>query len=116
LARGCLLTVNRYYALSIETATPASQRHFLKYFFSYLDSVVDQAEERETHKKHTIDSYMTLRRENSGIYSSWYPAEATLDIPDEVYFHPAILYLADQSADLITLDNVCYLFIALYKP
>lgn len=53
-----------------------------------------------------METYFKMRRENIGIRPSYIPAVMGIDIPDEAFYHPAVVELAYLIADLIILDNV----------
>jgi Terpene synthase family 2, C-terminal metal binding len=75
-------------------------------FTAYLNSVVQQAEDRDNNSIRTIDSYLENRRENIGARPSYVPMELDLDLPDHVFYHPVIVQLSIYIAELIILDNV----------
>ena len=75
-------------------------------FTAYLNSVVQQAEDRDNNSIRTIDSYLVNRRENIGARPSYVPMELDLDLPDHVFYHPVIVQLSIYIAELLTLDNV----------
>ena len=96
----------RFWELAIKTASPSSQRHFLESFTAYLNSVIQQAADRDNDTIRSIESYFENRRENIGARPSYVPMELDLDLPDEVFYHPVIVELSVHIADLIILDNV----------
>jgi hypothetical protein len=96
----------RFWELAIKTASPSSQRHFVEAFTAFLNSLVDQAEDRDNDTIRTVDEYLKTRRENIGARPSYAPAELGLDLPDEAFYHPVIVELSYHIADLILLDNV----------
>lgn len=73
---------------------------------AYLESVVQQAADRDNNTFRTVDSYLETRRENIGARPSYVPIELDLNLPDEVFYHPIIVELSVHIADLIILDNV----------
>ncbi|KAK6980733.1 terpene cyclase [Favolaschia claudopus] len=97
--------VRQFWALTLKTASESSARHFLDSFIDYLESVVEQAKDRESPTSLTIEGYRKMRRRNIGIRPSFMPAELHLDIPDEVFYHPSIQNLQWNIAELIFLDN-----------
>ena len=100
------LKLDRFWERGVKTATPSSQRHFVEAFTDYLNSVVEQAKDRDDDYYRTIDEYLKNRRENIGARPSYVPAELGLDLPDEAFYHPVIQELSYHIADLIILGNV----------
>ena len=92
----------------MESATPSSQKHFVEAFSDYLDSVAEQAEERDKDVYRDIDSYFRTRRQNVGARPSFVPCELGLDLPDEAFYHPVVLELSEYITDLIIIDNVSF--------
>ncbi|KAJ3860026.1 terpenoid synthase [Lentinula novae-zelandiae] len=99
------LITQQFWKLAIKTASPTSQHHMVESFTAYLESVVQQAADRDRSHIRTVDSYFETRRENIGARPSYVPMELGLDLPDEVFYHPVILKLSVYIADLIILDN-----------
>lgn len=100
--------------MAIKTATPTSQKHFIQAFTDYLNSVVEQAADRDNDTIRTFESYMKTRRENIGARPSYVPAELGLNIPDEAFYHPVVVELSYYIADLIIIDNVGFNFLVSY--
>ncbi|KAF8484312.1 terpenoid synthase [Gautieria morchelliformis] len=99
------VVAQQFWKLAIKTASPTSQRHMVESFTAYLESVIQQAIDRDTNTIRTIDSYFQNRRENIGARPSYVPMELDLDLPDEVFYHPVIVELSIYIADLIILGN-----------
>ncbi|KAJ7627810.1 isoprenoid synthase domain-containing protein [Mycena polygramma] len=97
--------VRRFWELTLKSATPNVARHFLDAFNDYLESVVEQAEDRESDTPLTVDGYLKMRRRNIGIRPSFMPAELGLTLPDEVFYHPVVQELQYLIAELVFLDN-----------
>ena len=72
----------------------------------YLESVVQQAADRDNNTIRTIDQYLANRRENIGARPSYVPMELDLDLTDDIFYHPVMTELAYYIAELIILDNV----------
>lgn len=81
-------------------------------FTAYLESVVQQANDRDENVIRSIDSYFENRRQNIGIRPSYVPLELGLDLPDHVFYHPVIEELSLYIADMVILDNVGDYFIS----
>jgi hypothetical protein len=96
----------RFWARAIQTASPSSQRHFLETFTAYLRAVVVEALDREQSHTRSIDDYFKLRRLTVGAHPSFTICEMGMDLPDEVFYNPVIMELAECSTDLILIDNV----------
>ncbi|OSX64651.1 hypothetical protein POSPLADRAFT_1133971 [Postia placenta MAD-698-R-SB12] len=95
----------QFWERAIKAATPSSQKHFIEAFTDYLNSVVEQAVDRDNNYIRTVDSYLKTRRENIGARPSYFPAELGLNLPDEAFYHPVVTELSYNIADLIILDN-----------
>ncbi|KDR69691.1 hypothetical protein GALMADRAFT_1352301 [Galerina marginata CBS 339.88] len=95
----------QFWQLAIETATPSSQEHMVDSFTAYLESVVQQAYDRDNNVIRSIDAYFENRRQNIGARPSYVPLELDLNLPDHVFYHPVVEELSYYIADLIILDN-----------
>ena len=72
----------------------------------YVDSVVEQARDRDHTRFRTVEEHMALRRFTIGSRPSFVIIEIGLDIPQEVFDHPLLADLRDTITDLLCLDNV----------
>ncbi|KAJ2972687.1 hypothetical protein NQ176_g7016 [Zarea fungicola] len=95
----------QFWERTIKVATQSAQRQFLRTFEEWLQSVVDQAVDRETEHKRDILSYMKLRRITVGLLPSLAVVGLEVDFPDEVLYHPTIQKMSEYCADLIAIDN-----------
>ncbi|KAG2134643.1 isoprenoid synthase domain-containing protein [Suillus cothurnatus] len=95
----------QFWARAIQTASPSSQRHFLETFTAYLRAVAVEALDREQSHTRSIDDYFKLRRLTVGAHPSFTICEMGMDLPDEVFYNPVIMKLAECSTDLILIDN-----------
>ncbi|EED81950.1 predicted protein [Postia placenta Mad-698-R] len=95
----------QFWERAIKTATPSSQKHFIEAFTDYLNSVVEQASDRDSDHVRTVESYLSNRKENIGARPSYVPAELGLNLPDEAFYHPVVTELSYYIAELIILDN-----------
>ncbi|KDQ62253.1 hypothetical protein JAAARDRAFT_453389 [Jaapia argillacea MUCL 33604] len=95
----------QFWSLAIKTATPTSRKHFLRSFTDYLNSIAEQAADRDNNYIRTIEEYLVFRRENIGARPSFAAGELHLNLPDHVFDHPVLKELQYYSADLIILDN-----------
>ncbi len=71
-----------------------------------MDSVVQQAKDRQNRHIRSIDDYFDVRRLTAGIDPSYAMLELGYDLPDEVFHHPTVVALHRLSRDMIILDNV----------
>ncbi|PAV19433.1 terpenoid synthase [Pyrrhoderma noxium] len=95
----------QFWELATKTASLSSQRHFLKSMHDYLDSVVQQAYDRDSSTVRTIDAYFEYRRNNVGTRPSFFALELELDLPDDVFYHHSILELSDCITDMVIVGN-----------
>jgi hypothetical protein len=72
----------------------------------WLQSVVDQAEDRDSNTVRTIDAYFETRRQNIGCRPTFVIGEFNLSIPKEDLSHPTITKLEILAADMTLIVNV----------
>ena len=86
------------------------QKHFVKTCADYINAVSKEAELRECTNVLDIDSYIKLRRQNSGVEPSYALIEYVhgLDLPDEVFENPVFTRLYWIGVDLVCLANVSF--------
>ncbi|KAG2071990.1 terpenoid synthase [Suillus decipiens] len=103
----CILgeIVRQFWARAIQSASLSSQRHFLETFAAYLHGVVAEVIDREQGHKRSIDDFLKLRRYTVGVRPCFLINEMGMDLPDEVFYHPVIMDLAECIADLCMIDN-----------
>lgn len=99
---------HRFWERAIPTASPASQRHMIATIADFLESIVDQAIDRDANRYRTVDQYMERRRRNVGTRPSCVPLELSLNLTDEVFYHPVVEELTDLIVELIIIDNVSH--------
>jgi hypothetical protein len=87
---------------------PKSTARFLKYWESYCAAVITEAELRERGQVLDVDSFITLRRENSAVRLCFGLVEFCLgtDLPDEVYENSTFMDIYWAAVDLICWANV----------
>ncbi|KAJ8581301.1 terpenoid synthase [Rhizopogon salebrosus TDB-379] len=95
----------QFWARAVQNTTPSFQRHFICSFTAYLNSVVDQALDRDHGHRRKIVDHFEHRRHTSGTYPCLAMSEIGMDLPDEVAYHPVIVELNDYAADLIAIEN-----------
>ncbi|KAG1732863.1 isoprenoid synthase domain-containing protein [Suillus paluster] len=103
----CILgeIVRQFWARTIQTASMSSQRHFLDSYTAYLRAVVVEALDRDEAHCRSIDDYIKLRRDTVAAKPAIAIHEMGMDLPDEVFYHPAIAALAECIAELMLIDN-----------
>ncbi|KAG0706610.1 isoprenoid synthase domain-containing protein [Suillus ampliporus] len=103
----CILgeTVRQFWARAIQTASLPSQRHFLETFTAYLRAAAVEALDREQNHCRSIDGYLKVRWDGIGAKPCFTIFEMGMDLPDEVFYHPVIVELADCIRELILIDN-----------
>ncbi|KAH9926487.1 terpenoid synthase [Fomitopsis serialis] len=87
--------VRQFWARGIQACTVTARKHFEEAFTDYLNSIVDQAVDRDN------DTFRT----NIGARPAYIPAIFGIDIPDEAFYHPAVVGLSYLIADILILDN-----------
>ena len=90
----------------MKNSTVTAQKHFNEAFTDYLDSVYDQALDRDTNKIRTIKEYFEIRRDNIASRPAYLFAVMDIDIPDEAFYHPSIVALCSIIDELLVLGNV----------
>nr|BBH51503.1 putative sesquiterpene synthase [Clitopilus sp.] len=98
----------QFWANAIKTATPSSQRRFVRNFQRYVDAVVQQAQDREAHCIRDVKSYFILRRQTIGAIPSLDLLTLEMDLEDEVLDHPIIAKLLELCVDMILIGNDLY--------
>ncbi|KAJ7274930.1 isoprenoid synthase domain-containing protein [Mycena rebaudengoi] len=95
----------QFWALALETASPTAAKHFVQCFSGYLESVVEQAQTRDSATVLTLDEYMKQRTRNVGVLPLFVLHELAFDLPDGVFYHPVINNLRDCVVKMLILDN-----------
>ena len=89
-------------------STPTCQARFLWAWARFVQSVVDQARDRERGRLCTVEEHMAIRRLTIGAEPCYALAEMGLDLPQEVYDHPVLQELRADITDIIIYDNVSW--------
>ncbi|KAG2343649.1 terpenoid synthase [Suillus weaverae] len=92
-------------ARAMQTINITCQRRFVDIFTTYVRAVAVEAADREQRHCRSIDDHFKHRRESSGIMVWFVLCGMDMDLPDEVFYHPAIMDMFECAADLITVDN-----------
>lgn len=95
----------RFWTQARKVATLEAANHFVQTCTAYLLSVVGQAEDRDSQRIHTTDTYFECRRHNSGVVLCFLVGELHLALPDKAYHHPILAELRWLATDLVLLDN-----------
>ncbi|KAG2076465.1 terpenoid synthase [Suillus decipiens] len=97
--------VRQFWARATQSASLSSQRRFLETFAAYLHAVVAEVIDHAQGHKRSIDDYLKLRRYTIGLKPCFLINEMGMDLPDEVFYHPVIMDLAECITDLVMIDN-----------
>ncbi|KAF7339113.1 Terpene cyclase [Mycena venus] len=97
--------VRQFWERTLKSASPSAAKHFVESFTDYLESVAEQAKERESDTPLTLDDYVAMRKRNIGASPSLMPAELQLNLSDDVFYHHTVQRLRECAAELIFLDN-----------
>lgn len=97
---------SRFWARGIQACTVTARKHFEDAYTDFVNAVYVQALDRDMNRLRTVESYIKTRRENIGAQAAYMPAVLAIDIPDEAYYHPAVVELCNLCADLLVLGNV----------
>ncbi|KAJ7650918.1 terpenoid synthase [Roridomyces roridus] len=95
----------QFWENATRTATPVAQRRFVDTFQMYMDSVVQQAADRNSNYIRDVESYFTVRRDTIGAKPSFAICEMHMKIPDEVMNHPAVMRLSILCIDALIIGN-----------
>jgi len=94
----------QFWARGIKTATVTAQEHMLETIAEFLESIYDQATDRDEDKYRTMEEYLRRRRQNVGTRPSCVPLELGLNSLDEVFYHPVLVELTDYIVEIIIID------------
>ncbi len=101
-----LIVRYRFWDLAKKTASTQAQKRFIDTFDEYLESVVQQAADRNNSHVRGIESYLEVRRNTIGAKPSFALLEFDMQLPDEVINHPVIKELEKSCIDMLCLGNV----------
>ncbi|KIJ24352.1 hypothetical protein M422DRAFT_62343 [Sphaerobolus stellatus SS14] len=96
----------QFWERGMRTAIPMAQKHMIESFVAYLESVVQQAADRDVNTIRTMDCYLSDRCDNIGARPCFVIMELDFNLVDDVFYHPVIVELSGYCADLIALDNM----------
>ncbi|KAK0220872.1 terpenoid synthase [Armillaria nabsnona] len=99
------VVAHEFWALGVKSASNTSQKRFVESFGHYVNSVVEQAKDRQQGRTRNIDDYFTVRRLTIGVYPSYALLGLDYELPDEVVHHPIVVGLGRLGRDMIIMDN-----------
>ena len=87
---------------------PACYRRFVGHVEDYINAVTKEAEYREENVVLDMDSFETLRRENSAVRCCFglFGYVLGLDLPDEIFYHPDMMAMHLAAVDMVCWSNV----------
>jgi hypothetical protein len=99
----------------MRTAGPGCTERFIQNMDLFFQSVISQTRDRAQGVIPDLESYIIVRRDNSGCKPCFQLAEfaAGIDLPEEVLQHPIIQSLEEATNDLVTWSNVRFLLCSL---
>ena len=74
---------------------------FFKTTVAYVNSVVQEAEDRMLNQVRPVEDYFRLRRDTAATPTTIGLQEIGLDIPNEVYFHLVLVSLTQDAEDIL---------------
>ncbi|KZV79064.1 terpenoid synthase [Exidia glandulosa HHB12029] len=90
-------------------ASPGVQSRFIAHFQDWVDSVVEQALDRDSARSRNVEEYMAVRRLTIGAYFAFVLHQLGQQVPDESAFdRPVIQRLETLAAEMIILANDAY--------
>ncbi|KAG6374646.1 terpenoid synthase [Boletus reticuloceps] len=95
----------QFWELTIQNATPVSQKRFVQSMDEYLEEVVKESIDKDDHRILDIKSYINARRRTGAVKPSFSIIELGFEIPDEVMSHPVIQEIVLAGIDMITFSN-----------
>ncbi|KAJ6555571.1 terpenoid synthase [Mycena vulgaris] len=95
----------QFWVNAMKTATSTSQRRFIDTFQSYMDSVVQQADDRNSSRIRDVNSYFEVRRDTIGAKPSFAICEIHMNLPHAVITHPVVVKLTNLCIDALIIGN-----------
>lgn len=87
---------------------PATKNRFLRDFISYLDSLPEEARDRETGRLRDRDEHFDLRRRTGGLLPSFDFIYIPFNLSDEVADHEIVNRMTRVTGDLVIIANDVY--------
>ncbi|KZT31631.1 terpenoid synthase, partial [Sistotremastrum suecicum HHB10207 ss-3] len=94
-----------FWSRALQSSSPSSAHRFISHFQAYVDSVVQQAADRDSHIVRGIDEYLSLRRQTIGVFPSFDVLTMGMHLPDYILNHLKITALVDIANDMIIISN-----------
>ncbi|KAF5342403.1 hypothetical protein D9611_001384 [Ephemerocybe angulata] len=106
------LMTKSFFSRFVRTAGPGCTERFIQNMDLFFQSVAQQTQDRAQGVIPDMESYLALRRDNSGCKPCFQLTEfaAGIDLPEEVVQHPVIQSLEEASNDLVTWSNDIFSF------
>ncbi|KAL8663342.1 MAG: hypothetical protein Q9202_003978 [Teloschistes flavicans] len=87
---------------------PATKRRWLRDFISYLDSLPEEALDRETGRLRNYGEHFDLRRRTGGLLPSFDFIHMPFELPDEMAEHEIVKKMSIVTGDLVIIANDVY--------
>ncbi|KZT42148.1 terpenoid synthase [Sistotremastrum suecicum HHB10207 ss-3] len=97
-----------FWSRALLSSSRSAAHRFVDHFQNYVDSVVQQAADRDSNHIRSIEDYLILRRHTIGVLPSFDILQMDKDLPDHVVYHPKVLALVELATDMIILANDIY--------
>ncbi|GJJ07727.1 hypothetical protein Clacol_001932 [Clathrus columnatus] len=98
----------QFWANAIYRISLPAQTRFINELQAYLDSIVDEASDRESRHIRNIEDYFKIRRGTIGAKPLFAICEMYMNIPEEVIRHPVIKKLSELVVNMIIIGNDLY--------
>lgn len=98
--------IDRFWKRVPESSTDIFRKRFIQTWEDYVTAVAVQAEARDQSHIPDLETFMQVRRQTSGAYSTIALCEIDLNIPDDIRRHPTIVEMEMLAVDLICIANV----------
>ncbi|KAH9923432.1 terpenoid synthase [Epithele typhae] len=95
----------QFWLNALKCSTLTFQRHFKREWQLYVDSVVEEARDRDHTRFRTVEEHLALRHFTAGILPSLVMTELGLNIPQDVYDNTSLVDLRNTISDIVALDN-----------
>lgn len=103
-----VITSHRFWEPGIRICNTTTQQKFLTTFHIFLNSVVQQAADRDHSSIRNIEDYFDLRRLTVGAMPCFALIAMKMDIPNEILEHPTLEALRIACTDIIHISNDIY--------
>ena len=85
---------------------PATKARFIADFDSYVGSLPEEAEDRQSGRLRSIEAHFHLRRRTGGLLPSFDFIYMPFELPDVIAEHPHIKRMTLATGDLVIIANV----------